>query len=140
MRSLVVLATTGLIVFAGAAPAGATEPGAACGSSSSALDQYCQNLPSANGHGGTLTPNANTPTLAGALPPSAVQAYERLTAAKRNRARKLLSLAAPAPAVPLGASAHTSAWALPLGVILAMIAIAAAIASAVIARRRQRTA
>jgi hypothetical protein len=74
-------------------------------------------------------------TLGATLPNSALRATQ-------GRARKLRSLPAPSASVPITASlgAHKSPWSLPLGVILALIAIAAAGAAAAFARHRRQTA
>jgi hypothetical protein len=148
VRSLVVAATLGVMLFTGALAAHAASvasgaaPGAGCSNTSSAIDQYCEDIPSASGSGtpppGTPGPSARQ--LGSALPRSAARTFRRLPAATRTRARGLLSLPASAAAVPVSGSiaAHRGAWSLPSGVILAMVAIVAACAAAAVFGRRRR--
>lgn len=146
-RSLLIVATLGVMLFTGAIAAQAAsspsgvQPGANCGNTSSAINQYCENIPSASG-GGTPPPGASgpaAPQLGTALPKPAVRALNRLPVAARKRAGKLLALPAPAISVPVTGSiaARTDPWSVPLSVIFAMVAIAVACAAtAVIGRRR----
>jgi hypothetical protein len=148
-RAVLTAATLGVTIFttaavaqAASAPSG-VQPGANCGNTSSAINQYCEDVPSASGGGSGPpgTQGATGPQLGTGLPPAAVRALKRLPDRVRNRARKLLSLPAPGASVPVSGSisSHTSAWALPIGVILAMVAIAGAcVAAAVVGRRRRR--
>jgi hypothetical protein len=140
------LATTTLALAlgtGGAAAQAAPQPGASCAKTPSAINQYCENIPSATG--GSLpppgTPGPAAATLGTALPQSAVRRYQHLPAAAQKRARKLLALPAPAASVPLSASISTrkSAWSLPTGLLVAMVAMAIAGAGAAIARHRRRT-
>ena len=142
MRTLLIIVPLCLMLATSASAAQpGQEPGAGCGSTSSAVNQYCEDIPSATGGSAMPTGTAGppAPTLGTALPQSAARAYQRLPATTRKRARKLLSLPAPAPAVPVSASftADRSAWSLPTGLILAMLAIVAACSAAAVARRNR---
>jgi hypothetical protein len=137
LQAALMAATLGVTLLTGATVASASStPGAGCGNGSSAINQYCENVPSANGRG---TPPPGTPDtaprLGTTLPQAAVRAIDRLPAKARKRARRLLSLPAP---VPVTASlGHQSGWSLPLGVIIAMIAVAAAGGAAAVVRWRR---
>jgi hypothetical protein len=144
LRLILIAATVSAMLFVGAAGALAAatkrgaQPGSGCSSTSSAINQYCENIPSATG--GSAPPGTIGPSVGTTLPQSGVSAYRHLPAAQRKRARKLLSLPAPTTSVPVTSSIHHSAWSLPVWVILSLIAIAAAGAAAVITRRRRPTA
>jgi hypothetical protein len=131
----VIATTLGAMLVAGVGGASAAhQPGASCGNTSSAINQYCENLPSANGHG---TPPPGTPNTAPRLSssPTAVRAVDRSPAKARKRARKLLSLPAPVPvSASLTGTGTKGGWSLPLGVIIALIAVAAAGATVALAR------
>jgi hypothetical protein len=136
LRAGLIAATLGAMLVAGVGGASAAQqPGGSCGSTSSAIDQYCENIPAANGRG---TPPPGTPDTAPRLStsPAAVHAIDRLPAKARKHAQKLLSLPAP---IPVRASVTPSGggWSLPLGVIIALIAVAATGAAAALARRRR---
>jgi hypothetical protein len=112
-----------------------TQPGASCSSTASAVNQYCEDIPTAAG-GGTPPPGAPgppAPSLATTLPKAAVRA------ATRKRARALLSIPAPGPSVPITASVHKSSSSFPTGLLVALIAIAAALAAGAFARHRRHT-
>lgn len=144
LRLLLGVAPLVLVLVTGSAGAlAAQQPGASCssGNTSSAINQYCEDIPSATG-GSPSPPGAPgppTPTLSTTLPQAKVGAYHHLSAKERKRAGKLLTIPAPTGSVPISASvsASTSAWSLPTGVALAMVAIAAACGIAAIVRRRQ---
>jgi hypothetical protein len=144
LRLMLIAATVGAMLFvvaAGALAAGTrrgAQPGGSCSSTSSAINQYCENIPSATG--GSTPPGTVGPSVGTTLPPSGVRAYRHLPAAERKRARRLLSLPAPTTSVPVTSSIHHGAWSLPVWVILSLIAIAAAGAAALITRRRRSTA
>ncbi|HWF56305.1 MAG TPA: hypothetical protein VG223_16825 [Solirubrobacteraceae bacterium] len=115
-------------------PAGAlaASAGAACSGHAnvSALNQYCEDIPSATG------PNAPAPgTPAAQLPASVVR---RIVASdRRSPDRKLLRLPGGGPRHPLGAVASTTGSS-SLLLILVLVAVAVALAAAAAARRRQR--
>ena len=147
MRLLLTAATLGVMLFSGSVSAqaasrpSAAQPGAGCGNPSSAVNQYCEDIPSASG--GSTPPAAGTPgpVLGATLPRSAVRAFGHLPARTQKRARKLLSLPAAGTSVPVTAAigVHKSAWSLPTGVILALLAIAVGAVAVAAARRRRRT-
>jgi len=142
LRLMLAFAISAAMLGSGAAAAqaaSAAQPGASCNNTSSAINQYCEDLPSASG--GSPPPGTPMPALGATLPLSAVRAYNHLPAKARKRARKLLSLPAPAASVRVNASisTHKSAWSLPFWIVLAIIAIAAACLAAVARRRRDRT-
>jgi hypothetical protein len=125
------------ILIVGVPVAGAAQPGASCANGSSAVDQYCENVPSANGHGTPPPGTPNTaPRLGTTLPQSSIRTIDRLPAKARKRARKLLSLTAPVP-VRASITGSKGGWSLPLGVIIALIAVAAAGVTAALVRRRR---
>lgn len=142
-RSLVVTAAIVITLVSGPAvahaarkPSGA-QPGASCNSTSAAINQYCENIPTATG-GGTPPRGAGgppAPNLGTTLPTATVRSI-------RKRARALLALPAPGPTVPVSASiaVHKSSWSLPIVLLLALIAIAVAGATAAMVRHRRQTA
>lgn len=162
LRVLLVTGTVSLTLFTGVSAAQrakiGSQSGAACGAgTSSAINEYCEMIPSATG---LATPTPNTPgqstvgpgvetggTTASPTairtndPRSEIRAYEELPAATRRRARELLSLSGAATPVPVSASLaeHPDAWSLPIGIVLGIVAIAAAGGTAAIIRRRGRT-
>jgi hypothetical protein len=101
----------------------------------SALNQYCDAVPTAVG---AKPPTLGSPSLRSSLPP---QALRRLRASGLGAAarRRLLSLPAPTkPAHPAQTAAGSaSLWSLALWMILLLAAIALAL-TAVAARRRRR--
>jgi hypothetical protein len=132
---LIAMMLGSMLVVGVSGASAAHQPGASCGSTSSAINQYCENLPSATGHG---TPPPGTPNTAPRLStsPAAVRAIDQLPAKARKRARKLLSLPAPVPvSASLTGTGPKGGWSLPLGVIVALIAVAVAGATVALARR-----
>jgi hypothetical protein len=107
----------------------------------SALNQYCETIPSATGG---QTPSVGAPAVASTLTPKLVRRIE----AARGLQRALLRLPAPAsarhhasrpsrPLLPVRA-AVTSVWSLSLGLILVLVALAMALTATAAARWRQR--
>jgi hypothetical protein len=140
--TLVVILLTGAVVAQAASAPSGVQPGANCGNTSSAINQYCEDIPSASG-GGTPPPGAPgspAPHLGTTLPQPAARVFNHLSVVKRKRAEKLLSLPTPAASVPVTGSleARTGEWSPPIGVILAMVATAAVgLVAAIIGRRRR---
>jgi len=137
-------ALTLLVAVAGAAPASAAATRAAAGAGAmcagpqtvSALNQYCENVPTA---GGGQSPGPGTPALSSALPPRVAGAITRRHGPSVTR--KLLALPA-ASLTPLHLAGQPPGRADPLSLllplVLVLVALAAAIAGAAHARRRRQ--
>jgi hypothetical protein len=127
--------------------AAAAPPGSPCARNTvSALDQYCEQLPSAKG---AQTPQAGTPALGPTLPPRVQRALAAPRGAIPQQVRQQLRLlpasaTAPVPhpgtGVTPGAATATppSPWSLSLPLILVLAAIALALLALAVARRRRR--
>jgi hypothetical protein len=142
-----------ILVLAGSViPASATRAAIAPGCANpvdSALNQYCDSIPSASG---PHSPTAGTPSVATTLPRAAVARINGADsrsggtrgghARARKRARRaLLSLPAPGPRAALSdtRAAITGGWLLPLWLTLVLIGLAVAMIAATVGTRyRQR--
>ncbi len=135
-RSLILLAVLTLSTC-GAAP-GALAAGGCGGPADSALNQYCEAIPTA---GGGQVPHAGAPALATTLPPRVVRQLERArTGGVKHRAalRSLLSLPAPGRNRPSSSQAGISTdSSLPLWLIVVLAA--SALALLLVAANRWRT-
>ena len=115
----------------------ASDAGQGCAGPStiSALNQYCENIPSATG---ARPPLPGSPALAGSLSRSIVR--EVLRAGPQSTRRKLLRLPAGAgPIAPApGSVGAADLWSLSLPLIVAMVAIAVGLATIAAGRRKRR--
>ncbi len=133
-----------LALTLGAAPAYGARGGAGCsGNAPSALDQYCEVIPSARGG---ETPRSGSPALGSALPARLVQQLVNrqslLSARVQQTRKKLLTLPAPDPPRSLGATGDVNAtvnsWSVAWPLILIMAAVMLAFAAAALAQRKRR--
>ncbi len=142
---MVVLLMFGATTTAGAA---SDQAGASCANPSvSALNQYCENIPTATGG---RTPHAGTPALGGTLPPQVTRAPggtststgsagggARGSSAGARARRRLLTLPAPSTHAPLkGSVATASPSSLSLTLILVLLLIALALGGLALWRLR----
>lgn len=137
LRAAALIAGTSIALFAacGTAAARSNQPGASCGSGSSAVNQYCENIPSANGRGTPAPGQPQTgPQLGSSLPPAAAKALHRRGA--RKRAHNLLLLPAPAH-VSASLGGQGGGLGVPAGVIIALALVAVTGGVAMYARSRQ---
>jgi hypothetical protein len=139
----------GLMVLCGAfaSPALAGRPGSACTKQSvSALDQYCENIPSA---AGPQTPLAGTPAVGNGLPPAVVHAlttrHGTIPLAVRRQLRSLPAAIHHARRIgnrdSTGTVAAANIWSLSLSLILVLVGAALALLAVAGERwRRHRVA
>jgi hypothetical protein len=120
------------------AQAAGNRPGSACGNGSiSALNQYCEQIPSATG---AQTPGVGTPALGSTPAGSAIAAQvggSRVSASARRRLRSLPAAVHPRPIA--GSVTAPSIWSISLTLILILIALALALTALAYRRWRQRT-
>jgi hypothetical protein len=145
-RALAVALLSGCGVLA--PPALAARPGSACTKQSvSALDQYCENIPSATG---PQNPGAGTPAVGSALPPAVVHAlttgHSSVPLAIRRQLRALPAAVhharrhgARASAASIGGTvAAANVWSLSLTLILILAGVALALVAIAVERWRRR--
>lgn len=110
--------------------------------SASAIDQYCEDLPTASG---PATPSLGTPALGPALPQRLRAGLVRSRSSGGLRARRaLLTLPAAGPRHPLGgpveSRVNVSGWSLFGPLIIALVASALALGATVLVRQwRERS-
>jgi LPXTG-motif cell wall-anchored protein len=134
LRRLIPLVIAIMCVAPACALAGSAGAGCSASSSASALDQYCEDLPTSRG---PSTPDAHTHALAAQLPRSVVH---EITA---HHDRRLLTLPAAGRHVRLKRTSELPAAggsSLPWWLFLILAAILAALVWAAIAKRRRDSA
>src|SRR5437764_10376900 len=133
-----------VICCAFASPAAASRPGSACTKQSvSALDQYCENIPSATG---PQTPAAGIPAVGRGLPPPVVHAltarHSSVPLAARRELRALPAAVHHARRQgtrdSIGTVAAANVWSLSLTLILILILVGLAVALLAVAGERWR--
>ncbi len=136
-HSLILLGV--LALWAGGAAPAALAAGGCGGPADSALNQYCETIPTARG--GQL-PRAGLPGLAATLAPRVLRQLEQTGGLHRRAAlRKLLSLPSPDRRQPTSSRAEISAdSSLPLWLIVVLAATALALLLAAANRWRKRGA
>jgi hypothetical protein len=115
-------------------------PGVRCsGNGPSALNQYCEDIPSSTGAGQAAP---GLPALATTLRRRSVRALSAATS-RRNAARRGSLLTLPAPGsrglIRSGPDPHPDGWALFSGLIGVIVAVAFALATVALLRRRRAT-